>query len=78
MVHAAAADPHGPLGCNDTRLMARILELGVDITEPDVSQRTALLGNPIFWAIRMNKIANIKFLIEIAEYLESLSPRDVF
>jgi len=104
--HAAAARAHGPLGRNDTRLMARLLELGVDINEPDDKgkPKNGSIGAPINWAIRESQIANLKFLIEngadltvkspyvgrtpleqaraggytkIAEYLESLSPRDV-
>ncbi|KFZ24376.1 hypothetical protein V502_01133 [Pseudogymnoascus sp. VKM F-4520 (FW-2644)] len=61
--HAAAA---GPPGRNDTRLMARLLELGVDINEPDDKgkPKNGSFGAPIYWAIRMNQIANLKFLIE--------------
>jgi ankyrin repeat protein len=104
--HAAATRALGPPGHNDTRLMARLLELGVDINEPDDKgkPRPGSIGAPIFWAMRGNQIANMKFLIEngadltvktpfggrtpleharargyteVAEYLESLSPRDV-
>lgn len=58
--HAAAASR------SDTRLMARLLELGFDINEPDNKGilKAGSIGAPIFWAIRRNKIANVKFLIE--------------
>lgn len=122
--HAAARRAPGPLGQNDTRLMAHLLELGVDINEPDHKgdeRQNGLIGPPIFWAIHKCEFASIKFLVEngadltvkgpygsqtaaafarrkcgnkerveyyesigvrnvhkeIAEYLESVSPRDV-
>jgi hypothetical protein len=52
-------------GAHDTRLMARLLELGVDINEPDDKGKlkNGSLGAPIFWAIRESRISNMKFLI---------------
>ena len=105
--HAAAARTRGPFGRNDTRLMARLLEQnGVNINEPDDKgkPKNGSIGAPIYWAIKMNRFANLKFLIEngadltveapysgrtplekarvggyteIAEYLESYSPREL-
>ncbi|OBT66999.1 hypothetical protein VE03_04244 [Pseudogymnoascus sp. 23342-1-I1] len=64
--HAAAARARGPLGDNDTRIMARLLELGVDINEPDDKgkPKNGSIGAPIYWAIRRGQIANLKFLVE--------------
>ena len=106
-LHHAAACAHGLLGHNDTRIMERLLELGVDINGPGYKGNippNGSFGPPIFWAIRMGKIANIKFLVEngadltvkgpyigrtpleqaraqgyteIAEYLQSVSPKGV-
>lgn len=63
--HAAAAAANRSLGYNDTRIMARLLELGVDINEPDNKgkPKNGSLGAPIFWAIRENRISNTKFLV---------------
>ncbi|OBT66956.1 hypothetical protein VE03_04272 [Pseudogymnoascus sp. 23342-1-I1] len=65
-LHHAAARSRGPTGDNDTRIMARLLELGVDINEPDDKgkPKNGSIGAPIYWSIRMNRITNLKFLIE--------------
>lgn len=48
--HAAAACTRGPLGRNDTRLMACLLELGVNINEPDDKgkPKNGSIGAPIY------------------------------
>ncbi|OBT78149.1 hypothetical protein VF21_02715 [Pseudogymnoascus sp. 05NY08] len=65
-LHHAAARAPGPLDHNVTQLMARLLELGVDINEPDDKgePKNGSIGAPIYWAIRMSQIANLKLLVE--------------
>lgn len=68
--HAAAA------ARSDTRFMARLLHLGVDINEPDDkgSPKNGSIGAPIFWAIRESRIANLKFLIENGADVNAKAP----
>lgn len=52
---------------DNTQLMARLLELGADVNEPDVKlalQNPGRIGPPIFWAIQGDHIENVKFLVE--------------
>ncbi|ELR09979.1 hypothetical protein VC83_06380 [Pseudogymnoascus destructans] len=48
------------------QIMACLLELGVDINEPDDKgkPKNGSIGAPIYWAIRESQIANLKFLVE--------------
>lgn len=64
---------------DDTRLMAHLLDLGVDINAPDDKvdlQKPGRIGAPIFWAIRSGRCIKVRFLVESGADLTIRCPWD--